>query len=267
MENVKDDDIWQAINYAVESGEETLKIDLKSKFPCFDKEEDKAEFVKDISAIANVSGKIGYIVIGVLDKKQRTTNNPNDYVIGFDPQYLETLKQQMVQLVQDYITPPIIIDYRSLTHPQTGRKIGVMIIPSEYDRPYVISKNIGKLNKVSIFTRSVTHTIQASHSEIVRMTIEDEEVRHKEELERAEGANKDARLRLEEENDTLRHENNLLKDAKRREIEDKDTWISAAAWLCKKLYDELPTHETKEQIRRLLERFGKEDYCNAFFKE
>jgi len=65
---MEDEEIWQAIRSTVESGVETPKIDLKSDLS-LNQALEKAEFVKDVIAIANVSGNVGYIVIGVKERK------------------------------------------------------------------------------------------------------------------------------------------------------------------------------------------------------
>jgi len=60
------EELWNEIGIVVEEGIEKPKIDLKSSFS-LDTSINKEEFVKDVTAIANTKGEVGYIVIGILD--------------------------------------------------------------------------------------------------------------------------------------------------------------------------------------------------------
>ncbi len=65
--------LWRRIRRYVETGRETPKIDLKLTQQLSGSGE--AEFVKDVTALANTPGGDGYIVIGVQDAKDRRSNN------------------------------------------------------------------------------------------------------------------------------------------------------------------------------------------------
>ncbi|MEW6418834.1 MAG: ATP-binding protein [Nitrospirota bacterium] len=261
---MEDEEIWQAIRSTVESGVETPKIDLKSDLS-LNQPVEKAEFVKDVTAIANVGENVGYIVIGVRDKKDRVEDDLNDYFIGFDPPDLETRKQQMNQAIENYISPSILIRHYQLTHSQTGKKILVVEIPSNYNRPYIIKKDIDTLKKGMIFTRCDTHTQVASRDEIIRMTTEDIEIRHRDEIESVRKADEETILRLKKENVKLRHENYFLSDNKNKLDEERKNWQFLAYELCENLYNLLPEEKREEEIKQFYIKHSKEeDYYNWY---
>jgi ribosomal protein L7Ae-like RNA K-turn-binding protein len=107
----------------IKKAEEDLVLDYKQDLP-LQSDGDKAEFVKDVIALAN-SGGIAYIIIGVEDGTGR-------------PVGLKTLHtaEQMNQILKDKCDPPISVEYveRSIL----GYKIGVIEIKGE-NPPYVVS--------------------------------------------------------------------------------------------------------------------------------
>jgi hypothetical protein len=107
----------------IKKAEEDPVLDYKQDLP-LQSDGDKAEFVKDVIALAN-SGEIAHIIIGVEDGTGR-------------PVGLKTLHtaEQMNQILKDKCDPPISVEYveRSIL----GYKIGVIEIKGE-DPPYVVS--------------------------------------------------------------------------------------------------------------------------------
>ena len=73
--------LWRRIRRYVETGRESSKVDLKLTMQFSGA--GQAEFVKDVTAIANTPGGDGYIIIGVQDVKDRRSKDPQDYVSWF----------------------------------------------------------------------------------------------------------------------------------------------------------------------------------------
>jgi len=149
--------LWERIKYCVESGQEARKIDLKQMLSLSSRVE-RAEFARDVTAMANTGGGPGYLVIGVVDRKHRRSDDPADYVVGFEPDDPEVFEQRMVQALQVFCAPTPEVTFETFRHPGTGRPIGVVVIPRSYRRPYVTSD--------TIFIRRGTHTARAEADEV-----------------------------------------------------------------------------------------------------
>ena len=151
--------LWEKLRYCVESGQEARKVDLKQTLDLSSKA-GRAEFAKDVAAMANTGGGPGYLVIGVMDRRHRSSDDPADYVVGFCPDDPEIFEQRMVQALQHFCVPVPEVRYEELEHPTTGRRIGVVVIPRGFDRPYIVAGEI--------FIRRGTHTDRALPDEVKR---------------------------------------------------------------------------------------------------
>lgn len=107
----------------VRSKEESPTLDYKQDLP-LQSDGDKAEFVKDVIALAN-SGEIAHIIIGVEDG----TGRP----VGFKTHHTA---EQMNQILKDKCDPPISVEY--VERNILGYEIGVIEINGE-NPPYVVS--------------------------------------------------------------------------------------------------------------------------------
>lgn len=137
--------LWDTLKPFITSGDEGRKVDLKREID-LSKPSGRAEFAKDVSAMANTRGGRGYLVIGVLDRKDRKTSNPADYILGFRPD-LHLFEQQRVQALVDFCSPVPEILYEQVYHPQLpDRPIGVVVIPRMFNRPYQVIRSTGKVN-------------------------------------------------------------------------------------------------------------------------
>lgn len=116
---ISDNEIIELIRKAVES----LTLDYKQDLP-LQSDGDKAEFVKDVIALAN-SGEIAHIIIGVEDG----TGRP----VGFKTHHTV---EQMNQILKDKCDPPISVEY--VERNILGYEIGVIEINGE-NPPYVVS--------------------------------------------------------------------------------------------------------------------------------
>lgn len=116
---ISDNEIIELIKKA----EEGPSLDYKEDLP-LQTDGDKAEFVKDVIALANSGGK-AHMVIGVEDG----TGKP----VGFKT---PRTAEQMNQILKDKCDPPISVEY--VERNILGYKIGIIEIKGE-NPPYVVS--------------------------------------------------------------------------------------------------------------------------------
>jgi hypothetical protein len=107
----------------IEAAEETPTLDYKEDL-CLETDADKAEFVKDVIALAN-SGELAHIIVGVEDKTGKcvglkTTHN----------------SEQLNQILKDRCDPSISVEYAERNI--LGYKIGVIEFKGEKP-PYIVS--------------------------------------------------------------------------------------------------------------------------------
>lgn len=144
--------LWRTLEPFITHGNEGRKVDLKLLID-LSKPNGRAEFAKDVSAMANTPGGRGYLVIGVLDKKDRTTSDPADYIRGFRPD-MHIFEQQMFQALETYCRPVPEVTYEQVFHPAVpDRPVGVIIIPRMFDRPYRVVESSGKVTPGCYFRR------------------------------------------------------------------------------------------------------------------
>ncbi|MBN1815271.1 MAG: putative DNA binding domain-containing protein [Anaerolineae bacterium] len=149
--------LWEILEHCIESGQEARKVDLKQLVDLASPD-DRAKFAKDVAAMANTSGGPGYLVIGVVDRKHRRSDDPSEYVVGFRPDDLEVFEQRMVQALENNCRPVPEIRYEEIRHPTVDRCIGVVMIPRGFSRPYTMNGQI--------FIRRGSHTYPAAPDEV-----------------------------------------------------------------------------------------------------
>jgi len=160
--------IWRVIAPFVNSGQEGRKVDLKQTLQLQTKPQ-RAEFAKDVMAMANTAGGPGYIIVGVLDARYRTSSEPADYIVGFDLGDPDAFQQLMVQALEYYSTPVPEVEFHRIIHPDIGRPLGVIRIPRAFARPYRVRVAGEGLRKDAIFIRRGPETSEATFEEIQRL--------------------------------------------------------------------------------------------------
>lgn len=163
------DAIWRRIKRYVDFGREAPKVDLKQTLDLSTREK-RAEFVKDVTAIANTPGGTGYLIIGVLDNRKcpRVSYGPEKYVTGFtsDPDELE---RQMMDALNNYCDPIPKIEFDQILHPQINRTIGVVTIIRSSKKPHKIIRSSDGVELHDVFIRRGTGTFKATPDEIFEM--------------------------------------------------------------------------------------------------
>jgi hypothetical protein len=149
--------LWEILKTYIETGNETRKVDLKQMLD-LSKPSGRSEFAKDVAAMANTGCGAGYLIVGVKDKKHRTVTDLADYVVGFAPDNFHVFEQRMAQALSHHCSPVPEVRYEEITHPNISRKIGVIVIPRNFNRPY---KADGQ-----IFIRRGSHTEHTTEEEV-----------------------------------------------------------------------------------------------------
>lgn len=145
--------LWEVLKHYIETGHEARKVDLKQTLD-LSLPRSRTEFAKDVVAMANTDGGNGYLIIGVLDNKHRKSEDPSTYVVGFTPSSPHVFEQQIVQTLHNNCCPVPEVHYEEIKYPVISRKIGVIVIPRSFSRPYFANEKI--------FIRRGTHTYRAS---------------------------------------------------------------------------------------------------------
>ncbi|HID28958.1 MAG TPA: hypothetical protein EYP19_03020, partial [Desulfobacterales bacterium] len=159
--------LWDTIKQFVQTGKETRKVELKRELVFSDRTK-QAEFAKDICALANTSGGTGYLIIGVLDAKERTSDDPASYIVGVSYNEDE-FQRQIQQALSNFCNPVPEIRLETTRDPQTLKSIGVIVVPRSIRRPHEIIRESGKVQK-GIYVRRGAETFQATRAEILEMT-------------------------------------------------------------------------------------------------
>jgi hypothetical protein len=160
--------LWRRLARYIESGKETPKVDLKLSLDLSSRIQ-RAEFAKDVTAIANTPGGDGYLIIGVKDIKDRVSDNVSDYVVGFDPGDPDQFHRQMVDALTMFCNRVPLVDYDQIRHPATDRRIGVVHIHRSFKKPHGITRASGPVKAGQIWIRRGTATYLASVEEIENM--------------------------------------------------------------------------------------------------
>ncbi len=144
---------------------EGTDIDFKSAQYRFigGSEDDKAEMLKDILAIANAwRDGTGYILLGFKDQRPHPAE-----VVGIS----QTIDDAMVQqFVHGKVKPKLTFRYEE--HLYEGETIGVISIPKQ-KRPFYLANTYGKLKSNIVYVRRGSSTDEAEPPEITAMALAD----------------------------------------------------------------------------------------------
>jgi len=160
-------DLWSSLVEVIETGIETEDIELKREQSLSNKPA-RAEFAKDIAAMAN-SGHTGYLVVGVMDEKERSGLVGHSYVVGFSPGSVDEILRQMNDALAVYCEPVPKIMYRTLCHPDTGKVLGVVEVFRSFARPHAIRRSGEGVEEHDIWIRGGPACRKATLHEIEEM--------------------------------------------------------------------------------------------------
>jgi hypothetical protein len=109
---------------------ETLKVEFKRQVSVQDND-GKAEFIKDVLALANTVGKTGYFVIGIDEETRRP-------IVGRQPLLIP---EQIDQLISAYCEPFINIVYDTIRYQDAEVEL-LTVLRDPCDVPYRVKKSI-----------------------------------------------------------------------------------------------------------------------------
>jgi len=153
-------DLLEIISKLRAKGMEWTTVDAKQELSLTGNGE-KAEFVKDVTAMAN-NGEKSYIVIGLQDGTFADIGTLSNHY----------LKNNLNQLLEGKIDPPVIIDYQEFT--VNGNEYGLVEIIG-YNPPYIVARDFianpgdrkqTKIYKGTIFIRHEDRTEGISRAEL-----------------------------------------------------------------------------------------------------
>lgn len=268
--------IWEAIRNVVESGNEDDEVDLKSEWYDLDSRDGKAEFVKDVCAMANGLSGPGdrrYLVCGVLDSRQWPDRaDVAGYVRGVQPGDVDGINQTISQSVKTHIEPRIDVQYVEIQHPpEVDRTLGVVRIrgwSGRDDRPYVIATGIGSVKKSQVFVRSLGGLSEPADRSDIQLLVScalQERIeyleREREELERKAEAELN-RQREEFEDELLTTVEDLRNDKQRLSSEAEKQREFARA-LCRRFYQYLDD-TNRRSLRKLAQRYDMDEDVDSW---
>lgn len=150
----------------LESGEaEGTKLDFKERPWDLSDPNGKGEFIKDLVAMANASGKgilgddEGHIIIGV--KEFPGVYRPVG--VGPEDQTKSPLEERLQQIAESGIEPPLDFEYQ--VFPVVGYQVAVIAI-SGTRRPYCVATNCGQVREGQFYVRRGSTTVIASRDEL-----------------------------------------------------------------------------------------------------
>lgn len=159
-------DLWRVLEPYVESGEENDKVELKQTVSLQARPE-RAEFARDIAAIANTPGGDGYLVIGVLDARKRSASTQP--VVGFWPDDPDEFRRQIGECLSAFCDPPPRVSFQKVIHPPTGLPLAVVVVAKSFARPHVIKRTSGSVEEHDVWVRRGACCQRANRHEIEEM--------------------------------------------------------------------------------------------------
>ena len=135
---------------------EQPKLDLKADLR-LDNDHLKAEFVKDVVAVANSPGETGFLLYGV----DSTLPDP---IVGISRSFDDATLQQMVN---SKVERPVAFLYYEQQF--DARKVGVVVIPPSSLRPHIVGSPIGNLKEGQIPIRRGSSTTWATAEDLAEM--------------------------------------------------------------------------------------------------
>jgi hypothetical protein len=146
---------------------EGTKVDFKEQLRLASTA-DKAEFAKDLSAIANSESAdlddYGYIVIGA--RRGEFVDGPPPWGDSTPDNFSATL----TNVASEYLAPVPLFRFLDLLHPETGRPFGLIVIPPSGAQPHVCIREVsGNPAKHDWFVRLNDTTTRASALDYARI--------------------------------------------------------------------------------------------------
>jgi hypothetical protein len=165
-------DLWHKLEPWVSSGREARKVELKREWDLGPRP-NRTRLAQLVTAMANTPGGVGYIVIGVLDRRQRPVLQSGgapglaDVVCGIDHDS-ETFERQLQQALADASDPVPSVRYEVLDVPDTGKRIGVIVVELSAERPHELIRDSEGIRR-GCYVRRGAETFPATREDLRAM--------------------------------------------------------------------------------------------------
>jgi tetratricopeptide (TPR) repeat protein len=116
----------------------------------------KAEFIKDVIALANSAIDAGYMLIGVDNYKMIVGSNG-------------VKEEQIQQILSTYTTPPVNATYESIPMHSVGFVQVEVLTIRPTQKPHSVARSVGNRTQNEVFVRHGTVVTDASPDEIIAM--------------------------------------------------------------------------------------------------
>lgn len=158
--------LWEKLEPWVRNGVEARKIDLKRELDLGPRP-NRTKLVQLICAIANTPGGTGYIVLGVLDKKDRAGPELADAVCGIDHDP-ENYERQLQQALADAASPVPPTRYEAVAVPGLDKQIGIIVVEPSARRPHELIRDSEGIRR-GFYVRRGAETFPATRDDLEAM--------------------------------------------------------------------------------------------------
>jgi len=159
-------ELWQKLQPWISDGRETRKVEFKSDFDLAPRP-NGTKLAQLITAIANTPGGVGYIVLGVLDRKARIGPNLADAICGIDHDS-ELFERRLQQVLAEATNPVPSVRYEVVEVPDLDKRIGVIVVELSPQRPHELIRTTDGVDR-GFYVRRGAETFPASRDEMRAM--------------------------------------------------------------------------------------------------
>lgn len=151
--------IWELVHPYVLSGQEAEKVEFKERLSLETRPE-RAEFARDVSALANTDGGDGYLIIGVA---------ATGLIVGFPCPDPDGFRRAMADALNVFCDPPPKVSFELVTEPSTGKPLGIVTVHRSFARPHAVKRGSGEIEADHIWVRRGPACALANRTEIEAM--------------------------------------------------------------------------------------------------
>lgn len=156
-------ELWNKLERWILTGNESRKVELKQELPLNDRPS-RAKLAKIVTSIANTPGGTGYIVVGVVEGRHRSSDNLEEIIVGVP--YEHDAYQRLIQQALDEFTNPVPqVSYTEVPIQEVRRKIGIIIVERSRNQPHEIIRESGDVTQ-GIYVRRGAEIFRARREEL-----------------------------------------------------------------------------------------------------
>lgn len=156
-------DLWSKLEPYVRNGRETRKVELKRDLDIGQRPK-ATKLAQLITAMANTPGGTGYILLGVIDARDRAGPALKDAVCGVEHDS-DGFERRLQQLLADATEPVPPVHYKEVPVPGLDRRIGVIVVEPSQLGPHELCRRTEPLHP-GFFVRRGAETFPAKRAEL-----------------------------------------------------------------------------------------------------